>query len=322
MQSRRRGSLADLIDDQRPVVTASANIANPLGERYNADAKIVAVSKVHPNPNQPRRHFNQEALEELSVSIRQSGVMQPLMVRPRGDGYEIVMGERRYRAVLLAGVEEIPVIVRAMDDEEAFVSALAENLQRQDLEPADEAEAYQGLIRRGYSENRISELIGIAQSRVNRVVRIHTDPVLSEAVSDRLITKSDAQELLALPEESRPRLVQFVAYRRKENQPLTREELRSRVKDLNPRASEPVINGGYAQRIIGHKADGLSGQMAEPDKDSSTDPQLEEARKHSAALRMLVDSRPLLAWDEQVAADRKVIEEIAHRVSGRPADEG
>ncbi len=319
MPSRRRGS-ADLIDSQRPVVTASASIANPVGERYNADAKIVAVAKVRPNPNQPRKHFDPDALEELAASIRQSGVMQPLMVRPRGEGYEIVMGERRYRAALLAGVEEIPVIVRTMDDEEAFVSALAENLQRQDLDPSDEAEAYQGLIGRGYSENRIAELIGIAQSRVSRVVRVHRDPVLSQAVSDRRITKSEAQELLSIPEESRPRLVQFIVHRRKDNRPLGREELRTRVRELNPRVSGRFAGDGYAQRINKHNNDDPSG--SESDGASVADPEREAARRHSAALLQLVNARPILAWDDQVAADRRAIEEIAHRVSGKRSDEG
>jgi ParB/RepB/Spo0J family partition protein len=96
-------------------------------------AKMLAVSRVKPNPEQPRKHFDPEAMEELAASIRERGILQPLVVRPGGDGYLIVMGERRYREAILAGLDEVPAIVRDATDEQAYLDALIENLQRANL---------------------------------------------------------------------------------------------------------------------------------------------------------------------------------------------
>lgn len=166
----------------RVVLTERPHIAETPGERVMPHAKMLTLSRIKPNPNQPRKHFDPEAMEELAASIRERGIMQPLVVRPTAEGYVIVMGERRYRAAILAGLDEVPVIVRDTTDEQAYLDALIENLQRANLTDEEEAEAYRGLLAQGYSARRIADRLGITPSRVSRVARIYQDPVLSQAV--------------------------------------------------------------------------------------------------------------------------------------------
>lgn len=104
------------------------------------------IEDIVPNPNQPRIHFNETELRELSESIKEHGVLQPLLVRKHGNGYEIIAGERRYQASKLAGLEELPVIIKDVNDEEMLALALIENLQRSDLNPVEEAKGYRQLI--------------------------------------------------------------------------------------------------------------------------------------------------------------------------------
>lgn len=112
-----------------------------------SSVNLVAVSSLRPNPNQPRRHFDDAALRELAESIKSQGIIQPLLVRPHGgeNTFQIVAGERRWRAAQLAGLKEVPVFVRELSDKEVMAAALIENLQREDLNPIEEAEALQAL---------------------------------------------------------------------------------------------------------------------------------------------------------------------------------
>ncbi len=308
MPSSHRRNAADVLDRQMSVVTPLPRLAGPGGERFNSAAKFIELHRIKPNPQQPRKHFDAEALEELAASLRQDGVLQPIVVRPAGDDYQIIMGERRYRAAILAGLEEVPVLIREMDDEDAFLAALVENLQRANLDPADEADAYQGLMQRGYSTNKIAQRLGIAQSKISRTVRVYDDPELASAVGDGRIRKSEAEELLVVPREERPRLVQFIAGRRKEKQPLKISEVRGQVRAANPRyaGSEGNNNGSsYANRITapGQSASGAVGE-------------------YLATVREIAESRPVAMWEPEVAAARRVIEDAALKVSGKPWTEG
>ena len=111
----------------------------------SSDTKV-AIEDIFPNPNQPRIQFNEAELKELSESIQAHGVLQPLLVRKKNKGYEIIAGERRYQASKLAGLEELPVIIKDVDDQEMLAIALIENLQRSDLNPLEEAKGYRQLI--------------------------------------------------------------------------------------------------------------------------------------------------------------------------------
>lgn len=137
--------------------------------------RILSVAALAPHPDQPRRHFAQGALEELAQSIRQRGVIQPIVVRPAptGKGYQIVAGERRWRAAQRASLHEIPAIVRDFEDGEALEIALIENVQREDLNPIEEAEAYHRLSQEfGHSQKALAALVDKSRSHVANLMRL------------------------------------------------------------------------------------------------------------------------------------------------------
>ncbi|MFR2562590.1 MAG: ParB/RepB/Spo0J family partition protein [Anaeromassilibacillus sp.] len=141
----------------------------------DANATVtLKISEIEPNRAQPRKDFNDEALAELADSIAQHGVLQPLLVRPLlGGGYQIVAGERRWRAARMAGVSEVPVVIREMSDHEVMELALIENLQREDLTPLEEAQGYQSLIDQyGMTQEEISRTVGKSRPAVANALRL------------------------------------------------------------------------------------------------------------------------------------------------------
>jgi ParB family chromosome partitioning protein len=135
----------------------------------------VPVEQLHPNPDQPRRAFSEDALAELAASIREKGVIQPLIVRPSpsGDGYQIVAGERRWRAAQRAQVHEVPVIVRDFDDTEVLEVAIIENIQRADLNPIEEAQGYRQLMDRfGHTQEQLATAMGKSRSHIANLMRL------------------------------------------------------------------------------------------------------------------------------------------------------
>lgn len=149
-------------------------------ESLNTDQEVVeelALTDVRPNPYQPRKTFDEAALQELADSIAQSGVFQPIIVRKSLNGYEIIAGERRYRASKMAGKETIPAIVRQMDEQQMMEIAVLENLQREDLSPLEEAEAYQTLIKKlDLTQEEVSERIGKSRPYIANYLRLLTLP--------------------------------------------------------------------------------------------------------------------------------------------------
>ena len=159
---------------------------------------------IRPNPAQPRSIFHDEALKELSDSIRQHGILQPLSVRRVGTGYELIAGERRLRAAQLAGLTEIPCIVMSMDGRESAMTAIVENLQRQDLDFLEEATGIARLMEDwGMSQEQAARLLGKSQSAIANKLRIlrHSPPVL-EALRAGNLTERHARALLKLPDEA------------------------------------------------------------------------------------------------------------------------
>ena len=162
------------------------------------------VEYIVPNPNQPRTMFVREGLEELAESIAEHGILQPLSVRRVGTGYELVAGERRLRAAMLAGLTEVPCIVMQMDDRESGLAALVENLQRQDLDFIEEASGIQKLMELGsMSQEQAARLLGKSQSAIANKLRLlrHSQPVL-EALRQENLTERHGRALLKLPDES------------------------------------------------------------------------------------------------------------------------
>ncbi len=152
-------------------------------------AKEVPIEQIHPNANQPRRHFTEEALEELSASIRSNGVLQPILVRHHGQRpgeYEIVAGERRWRAAQRAQLHQVPVLVRDIDDGQALELALVENLQREDLSALEEADAYHHLIERfHYTQEALAKDLGKSRSHIANTLRLRALPEAVKALLER-----------------------------------------------------------------------------------------------------------------------------------------
>lgn len=161
----------------------------------------LSVSDVGPNPFQPRTRFDDEALKELAESIRISGVLQPVLVRRVGPGdYQLVAGERRLRAAQLVGLEKIPAIVRGYDDRQMMELAIIENIQRENLNPIDEAKAYAALIEKvGLTHDQVSERVGKQRSSITNALRLLTlPPEVMDMVSRETLTAGHARALLGL----------------------------------------------------------------------------------------------------------------------------
>ena len=168
------------------------------------------IEDIVPNPNQPRIHFNETELRELSESIQEHGVLQPLLVRKHGNGYEIIAGERRYQASKL---EELPVIIKDVNDEEMLALALIENLQRSDLNPVEEAKGYRQLIdASGMTQEALSRAVSKSRSAITNSLRLLDLPeVVQQMIFEGKLTAGHARAILAVPyEDARIRLAEKV----------------------------------------------------------------------------------------------------------------
>ena len=161
------------------------------------------LDRIRPNKDQPRRTFDDVELAELADSIRQNGVLQPLLVRDRGDYYEIVAGERRYQAARAAGLDEVPVIIRDISDDDVFKLALIENLQRSDLSPLEEANGYRQLIKeKGLTQEELAKILSKSRSTITNTLRLLDLPEeVQELVETGQLTAGHARAILAVPDE-------------------------------------------------------------------------------------------------------------------------
>ncbi|MEY8330308.1 ParB/RepB/Spo0J family partition protein [Lachnospiraceae bacterium 48-33] len=164
---------------------------------------FVKLSQVEPNKSQPRKNFNEDSLIELSESIKQFGVIQPLIVQKKDDYYEIIAGERRWRAAKLAGLKEIPVIIREYSDEERMEVALIENLQREDLNPVEEALAYKSLIKEyNLKQDEIAEKVSKSRTAVTNSMRLLNLPEeVQNMIVDEMISSGHGRALLSIEDE-------------------------------------------------------------------------------------------------------------------------
>lgn len=164
----------------------------------------VALEQISTNPNQPRRSFDEESLETLAASIREMGVLQPLLVREIDGGYELIAGERRLRAAKRCGLKTVPVVVRSASEIASLEEALVENLHRQDLNPLEEAAAYQLLIEEfGHTQDQVAQRVGKSRSAVANLLRLfQLTPAVQKLVADSLLTAGHAKALLAHPDRS------------------------------------------------------------------------------------------------------------------------
>ncbi|NNC73580.1 MAG: ParB/RepB/Spo0J family partition protein [Sphingomonadaceae bacterium] len=190
---RGLSSLLGEVEKEKPV-------AGPAPD--DGAVQMLAVTAIAPHPDQPRRHFDEDALGELAKSIEARGVIQPLVVRPKGDGYELVAGERRWRAAQKARLHQIPVIVRDFDDAETLEIALVENIQREDLNAIEEAEAYKRLIDDfGHSQAALARLVHKSRSHVANLLRLLELPEsVRTMVVEGIIDMGHARAIISAPD--------------------------------------------------------------------------------------------------------------------------
>ena len=186
---------------------AQPGIISLLAARTPTAVRELPLEKVVPNPSQPRMTWHEETLQELAVSIKEHGVLQPILVRPSGDHYEIIAGERRWRSSKIAGKQTIPAIVERFDDATALEIALIENLQREDLSPLDEAVIYKKMTDElGYSIRQLAGKLGKDKGYVENRLRLASAPDdVREMVAKRYDTLSAAYELMKLEDKRRRR---------------------------------------------------------------------------------------------------------------------
>ena len=200
------------------------------------------IASIVTNPDQPRKSFDETQLSELSDSIKQNGVLQPILVRKKGDKYEIVAGERRYQASMLAGLKEIPAIIRDIDDAEVFQLALIENLQRSDLTPIEEARGYRQLLdTKGLTQEGLAKILSKSRSAIANTLRLMDLPQeVQDLMEEGQITAGHARAILAVPtEEGRIKLAQKVVaenltVRQTENLAPLFSVTRDEIKPKNP----------------------------------------------------------------------------------------
>ena len=165
------------------------------------ELKLIHIKDIQKNPYQPRKDFPEEKIKELAQSIKENGLIQPIIVRQSPViGYEILAGERRYRASILAGLSEVPVIVKNLSDQDMMLHSIIENLQREDLNPVEEAKSYQSLIDKGYTHSDIAEKMGKSRPYITNLVRLLTLPdfILTEVETGKL-SQAHARLLIQLP---------------------------------------------------------------------------------------------------------------------------
>lgn len=234
------------------------NVANS-GE---AVVKLVDINDVEPNFGQPRKNFSEAELQELSKSILEHGIIQPLIVREKGEKYEIVAGERRYRAARIAGINEIPVIIKAFSDQQTLEVALIENIQREDLNPMELANAYSLLMERfDLSQEEVADKVGKSRPTVSNIMRLlKLGPYAQEKLREGLITIGHAKVLLTVKDAQ----VQKELVERIMDQVLTVRELEKYIEELEKNKSKkdqkkPESNPFYReiqenlQKLLGTK---------------------------------------------------------------------
>ncbi|HEX5748921.1 MAG TPA: ParB/RepB/Spo0J family partition protein [Archangium sp.] len=220
------------------------------------------IEAIHRDTLQPRRHFDEEKLRELTESIKAQGVLMPVLVRKDGDGYKIIAGERRWRASQLAGLHEIPAIVREVTEVEAFELALVENLQRADLNPMEEAEGYHRLVEEfGLTQDQVAQRVGKERSTVATALRLlGLPPEVKNMVAEGNLSAGHARALLGVPRiPEMNELAQQVAARKlsvRDTEKLVQQAKGGKAKDSGkPAKVSPQVKAltEELQRILGTK---------------------------------------------------------------------
>ncbi len=234
---------------------------DPLGKGLSAilndavekgTSKLIPVAEITPNPTQPRFAIKEDSLVELAASIREKGVLQPILLRRDGKGYEIIAGERRFRASVMAGLKLVPAIIKDVDEKEAIEIALIENLQREDLNPVEIASVYERFIDDfGYTQEELAKKIGIDRATVSNFVRLLKLPEwIKNLIREGKLTQGHARVLITLKNENEQR--KFVERILKEN--ISVRELERAVKNKSAGRHSPFVHvEGILRETLGTK---------------------------------------------------------------------
>lgn len=224
----------------RGLDTLIPSVEQPKKKNEKAEAQgsenILNITKVEPNREQPRKKFDEDALMELADSIKQYGVLEPILVQPRGDYYEIISGERRWRAAKLAGLKEIPVVIKNLTDQEIAEISLIENIQREDLNPIEEALAYKRLLEEFHlKQDELAEKVSKSRTAVTNSMRLLklTDEV-QQMVVDDMISTGHARALLGVEDAEK----QYTLAQRIFDEKLSVREVEKIVKNMGKPAKE------------------------------------------------------------------------------------
>lgn len=249
--------------EEKPVQKAVSADAEKEKETETAGSgiKTVKISKVEPNREQPRKKFDEDALLELSESIKQYGVLQPLLVSDKKDYYELIAGERRWRAAKMAGLKEVPIIIKEFSDQETVEISLIENIQREDLNPVEEAQAYKRLIDEFHlKQDEIADRVAKSRTAVTNSLRLlKLDPRVQDMVVDEMITAGHARAILSIPDSD---MQEMVASKVFDNQLSVRETEELVRKILKPSKKKEKVSNSAEDAIyesLEEKMKGITG---------------------------------------------------------------
>ena len=214
----------------------------------------IKINSIEPNRNQPRKAFDEDALGELSDSIKQFGIIQPLVVQKRKDYYEIIAGERRWRAARLAGLKEVPVVIKDYSDQEIVEIALIENIQREDLNPIEEAQAYKRLLTEfNLKQDQLAERVSKSRTAVTNSMRLlKLSDEVQQMVIEELISSGHARALLAIEDDE----LQLQLATRTMGEKLSVRETEKLIKsitNLKPKKEKPQIENEFIYEDIENK---------------------------------------------------------------------
>ena len=198
--------LDSLITDK---VGKNTTVKEKTEEKEATDGVMLNINKVEPNRDQPRRNFDEDALLELAESIKQFGILQPLLVQKKDDYYQIVAGERRWRAAKMAGIKEVPVIIKQLSDQEIIEISLIENIQRENLNPIEEALAYKRLLNEfNLKQDEVAERVSKSRTAVTNSMRLlKLNEKVQQMVIDEMLTTGHARALLGIDDQEKQFLV-------------------------------------------------------------------------------------------------------------------
>ena len=230
---------------------------------HDAALREIAVSQIEPNPNQPRDHFDEEALVALTASVTELGVLQPVLVRPLGnDRFELIAGERRWRAAKRAGLQAIPAVVRTIDDTASLEQAVVENLHRQDLNALEEAAAYQQLVEEFHlSHDDVARRVGKSRSAISNTLRLlQLPPGIQKLVAEGQLSAGHARALLGTPD----RAFQEALARRAAAEQLSVREVEEAVRARSGEAAAPAAAEVAAASRVNGAGAGAAGRRLRP----------------------------------------------------------